>query len=59
LLTVEKLAQGNFVPSQEDKTEVELKQLWCGKVPPLTLEQIDVALQLWQKIKTRKKQEKG
>jgi hypothetical protein len=45
--------------SQAEKTEAELKQLWSGKVPPLTPEQIDIALQLWQKIKTRREREKG
>jgi hypothetical protein len=47
------------MPSQADKNEAELKQLWSGKVPPLTPEQIDIALQLWQKIKTRREREKG
>jgi hypothetical protein len=59
LLTLEKADQGNFMSSQADKTEAELKQLWSGKVPPLTPEQRDVALQLWQKIKTRREREKG
>ena len=45
--------------SEADKTQAELKQLWLGKVPPLTPEQINVALQLWQKIKTRREREKG
>lgn len=43
--------------SEADKTEAELKQLWLGKVPPLSAEQIDIALQLWQKIKTRRERE--
>jgi hypothetical protein len=58
LLVLEKADQRNFMSSQPDKTEAELKQLWLGKVPPLTPEQIDVALQLWQKIKTRTEREK-
>jgi hypothetical protein len=45
--------------SEAEKTEAQLKQLWVGKVPPLTSEQIDVALQLWQKIKIRREREKG
>jgi len=45
--------------SEVDKTEYQLKQLWAGKVPSLTPEQTDVALQLWQKIKSRREREKG
>lgn len=45
----------SFQPN--NSTEVELKQLWGEKVPPLTPEQIDLSIQLWQKIKTRKQRE--
>ena len=45
--------------SEADKTEAELKQLWSGKVPPLTPEQISVALQLWQKIEMRRERGEG
>ena len=40
-----------------DMTQAELKQLWSGNVPPLTPEQIDIALQLWRKIKARRERE--
>ncbi len=41
----------------DSRTE-ELKQLWGGgKVPPLTVEQIDLSLKLWHKIKERKQRE--
>lgn len=56
---VEKSGQGNFMSSEADETEAQLKQLWAGKVPPLTPEQIGVAVQLWQKIKMRREREKG
>ena len=39
---------------ETDMTHAELKQLWSGEVPPLTSEQIDIALQLWRKIKARR-----
>lgn len=55
---LEKSGQGNFMSSEADETEIHLRQLWVGKVPPLTPEQISVALQLWQKIKTRREREK-
>ena len=47
----------SFKPN--DGIQVELKQLWGGKVPPLTPEQIDLSLKLWQKIKTRKQREQN
>ena len=59
LLTLDKADQCNIMSSQADKVEAELKQLWAGKVSPLTPEQIELALQLWQKIKIRRAQEKG
>lgn len=38
--------------------EAELRQLWGGgKVPPLTPNEIDLSIKLWQKIKTRKQRE--
>ena len=42
---------------EANMTQAELKQLWSGKVPPLTSEQIDIALQLWRKIKARRERE--
>lgn len=42
----------------QDNVQAELKQLWGGtEIPPLTPEQITVALQLWQKIKAMKLRE--
>ena len=38
----------------QSNTQAQLKQLWGGFVPPLTPEQIDIALKVLQKIKTRK-----
>lgn len=41
-----------------DSRQADLKQLWGGgNVPPLTPEQTDLSLKLWQKIKTRKQRE--
>jgi hypothetical protein len=41
-----------------DSRKEDLKQLWGGgKVPPLTLEQTDLSLKLWHKIKKRKQRE--
>ena len=41
-----------------DSRKEELKQLWGGgKVPPLTVEQTDLSIKLWQKIKKRKQRE--
>jgi len=38
-----------------DSREKELKQLWGGgRVPPLTREEVELSLKLWQKIKKRK-----
>ncbi len=45
---------------EADTIEAELRQLWSGKkVPPLTSEQIDIALQLWRKIKARREREQN
>lgn len=38
----------------QDDTQEVLKHLWGGFVPPLTAEQVDMAIQLWQKIRSRK-----
>ena len=40
------------------ENEKQLKQLWGGKVPHLTPEQVDLSIQLWRKIKLRKQQAK-
>ena len=42
---------------ETDMTQAELKQLWSGEVPPLTPEQVGIALQLWRKIKARRERE--
>ena len=42
---------------EADSIQAQLKQLWSGKVPPLTPEQTDIALQLWRKIKARRERE--
>ena len=59
LIINKKFAQDNFMSSDDevDMTQAELKQLWSGEVPPLTLEQADIALQLWRKIKARRERE--
>jgi hypothetical protein len=43
----------------EDNAQTELKQLWGRNVPPLTPEQIDLSIKLWQKIKVRKQREQN
>lgn len=41
-----------------DSNKEELKQLWGGgKVPPLTVEETDLSIKLWQKIQKRKQRE--
>ena len=43
----------------KDNKQAELRQLWAGKVPPLTPEQTEVSLKLWQKIKVRRQREEA
>jgi len=43
--------------SEADSTQAELKHLWPGSVPPLTPEQRELAIQLWQKIKARQQRQ--
>ncbi len=40
-----------------DSTQVDLKQLWGGRVPVLTPEQADLAIKVWHKIKARRERE--
>ncbi len=41
-----------------DSRKEELKHLWGGgQVPPLTVEQTELSLKLWEKIKKRKQRE--
>ncbi len=43
---------------QNDSKKEEWKQLWGGGlVPPLTREQTELSLQLWKKIKKRKRKQ--
>ena len=49
-----KAVECSLMSSEADSNQTELKELFLGKVPPLTAEQINVALQVWQKIKTRR-----
>jgi hypothetical protein len=43
----------------KDSTQAQLKQLWGGFVPSLTPEQIDLSIQLWEKIKAGRKLEQN
>lgn len=36
-----------------ENTQTVLKQLWGRNVPPLTEEQIELSIKVWQKIKAR------
>lgn len=36
-----------------ENTQKVLKQLWGRNVPPLTEEQIELSIKVWQKIKER------
>ena len=36
-----------------ENTQAVLKQLWGRHVPPLTEEQIELSIKVWQKIKAR------
>ena len=40
-----------------DSTQPELKLLWGARVPRLTPEEIDLSIQVWQKIKARRQRE--
>ena len=44
-------------PNTQDTTRAELKQLWGRNVPPLTPDEIDLSIKVWQKIKARKQRE--
>lgn len=43
----------------KDSAQAVLRQLWGRNVPPLTSEEIDLSVQAWQKIKTRKQQHRS
>lgn len=51
------LAVRGGLMSRQNDNQAELKQLWGGKVPHLTPEQVELSIQLWRKIK-RKQQPK-
>ena len=36
-----------------ENTQTVLKQLWGRNIPPLTEEQIELSIKVWQKIKAR------
>lgn len=40
-----------------ENTQSVLKQLWGRNVPPLTEDQIDISIKVWQKIQARKQRE--
>ena len=42
---------------ESNKNTQILKQLWGRNVPPLTEDQIDLSIKVWQKIKARKQRE--
>ncbi len=46
-------------PKIQDNNRAELKQLWGRNVPPLTPDEIDLSIKVWQKIKARKQQEQN
>ncbi len=50
---------GSMSLKPKDSTQAQLKQLWGGFVPSLTPEQIDLSIQLWEKIKARRKLEQN
>lgn len=41
----------------KDTPLTELKQLWGESIPSLTPEQIELSIQLWNKIKVRRERE--
>lgn len=43
----------------KDSHQAVLKNLWGRNVPPLTLEEIELSVQVWQKIKARKQREQN
>lgn len=43
--------------SQPQDNKQALKQLWGRNVPPLTKDEIEMSLKVWQKIKARKQRE--
>lgn len=42
---------------QPDNSRHELKQLWGEFLPPLTPEQAELSVKLWQKIQVRKQRQ--
>jgi len=45
----------SFQPNHN--TQAELKQLWGRDVPPLTSDEVELSIKLWQKIKARRQRE--
>ncbi len=44
-------------PRPDDTSLNQLRQLWGEFLPPLTPEQAQLSVQLWQKIQARKQQQ--
>jgi len=43
----------------KDNQQAILKQLWGRNVPPLTSEEVELSLKVWQKIAARKQRQKS
>jgi len=41
----------------KDSDQAALRDLWGGNVPPLTPQEIELSVKVWQKIKARKQRE--
>lgn len=46
-----------MVKQPDNISQSELKQLWGEFVPPLTPEQVNLSVKLWQKIQARKRRQ--
>lgn len=43
----------------KDSHQTVLRNLWGRNVPPLTTEEIELSVQFWQKIKSRKQRDQN
>lgn len=43
----------------KDSNQAVLKNLWGRNVPPLTSEEVELSIQVWQKIKARRQREQN
>ena len=41
----------------QNNTQDQLKQLWGRNVPPLTSDEIELSIKVWQKIEARRQRE--